>query len=136
MIWFVIMGAFACDTMAYLIGCKFGKRKLCPDVSPKKTIEGSIAGIIGVIIAYIIIYAIAKYGFSIQLNIWLIMLMAIVSGVNGQFGDLAASAIKRFCKIKDFGTIMPGHGGILDRCDSIMFVAPLVYIILKVYMFM
>ena len=64
------------------------------------------------------------------------MLMAIVSGVNGQFGDLAASAIKRFCKIKDFGTIMPGHGGILDRCDSIMFVAPLVYIILKVYMFM
>ena len=136
LIWFVIMGAFACDTMAYLIGCKFGKRKLCPDVSPKKTIEGSIAGIIGVIIAYIIIYAIAKYGFSKQLNIWLIMLMAIVSGVNGQFGDLAASAIKRFCKIKDFGTIMPGHGGILDRCDSIMFVAPLVYIILKVYMFM
>ena len=135
-IWFVITGAFACDTFAYLIGCKFGKRKLCKDVSPKKTIEGSIAGIIGVIVAYIIIYIIAKYCLNINLNIWIVMVMAIVSGIIGQFGDLSASAIKRYCKIKDFGYIMPGHGGILDRCDSIMFVAPLVYIILKVYMFM
>ena len=135
-IWFVIMGAFACDTFAYLIGCKFGKRKLCPDVSPKKTIEGSIAGILGVVITYIIIYVIARFSLGIYLNIWIIMLMAVVSGIIGQFGDLAASSIKRFCKIKDFGLIMPGHGGILDRCDSIMFVAPIVYMILKVYMFM
>lgn len=135
-IWFVIMGAFACDTFAFLIGCKFGKRKLCPEVSPKKTIEGSIAGILGVIITYIIIYAIARFGLDIYLNIWIVMLMAIVSGIIGQFGDLAASSIKRFCKIKDFGSLMPGHGGILDRCDSIMFVAPIVYMILKVYMFM
>lgn len=135
-IWFVIMGAFACDTFAFLIGYKFGKRKLCPEVSPKKTIEGSIAGILGVIITYIIIYAIARFGLDIYLNIWIVMLMAIVSGIIGQFGDLAASSIKRFCKIKDFGSLMPGHGGILDRCDSIMFVAPIVYMILKVYMFM
>lgn len=135
-IWFVITGAFACDTFAYLIGCKFGKRKLCPEVSPKKTVEGSIAGIIGVIIAYSIIYIIARFSLGIYLNIWIIMLMAVVSGIIGQFGDLAASSIKRFCKIKDFGSLMPGHGGILDRCDSIMFVAPIVYMILKVYMFM
>lgn len=136
LIWFVIMGAFACDTFAYLIGCKFGKRKLCPEVSPKKTIEGAIAGIIGVILAYIIIYAIAKLVLNINLNIFVVILMSIVSGIIGQFGDLSASSIKRFCKIKDFGSIMPGHGGVLDRCDSIMFVAPLVYIILKVYMLM
>ena len=135
-IWFVIMGAFACDTFAFLIGCKFGKNKLCPEVSPKKTIEGSIAGILGVVITYIIIYFIARFCLNIYLNIWIIMLMAVVSGIIGQFGDLAASSIKRFCKIKDFGLIMPGHGGILDRCDSIMFVAPIVYMILKVYMFM
>lgn len=135
-IWFVIMGAFACDTFAFLIGCKFGKNKLCPEVSPKKTIEGSIAGILGVVITYIIIYVIARFSLGIYLNIWIIMLMAVVSGIIGQFGDLAASSIKRFCKIKDFGLIMPGHGGILDRCDSIMFVAPIVYMILKVYMFM
>lgn len=135
-IWFVIMGAFACDTFAFLIGCKFGKRKLCPEVSPKKTIEGSIAGILGVVITYIIIYVIARFCLNIYLNIWILMLMAIISGIIGQFGDLAASSIKRFCNIKDFGLIMPGHGGILDRCDSIMFVAPIVYMILKVYMFM
>lgn len=135
-IWFVIFGAFACDTFAYFIGCKFGKRKLCPDVSPKKTIEGSIAGIIGVILSYIIIYIIAKYKLSIDLNLLLVISMAIISGIIGQFGDLAASSIKRFCKVKDFGTIMPGHGGILDRCDSIMFVAPIVYIILKLYIFL
>ena len=136
LIWFVIMGAFACDTFAYLVGCKFGKTKLCPEVSPKKTIEGSIAGILGVILAYIIIYVIATYCLNMNLNIWIVLLMAVVSGIVGQFGDLSASSIKRFCKIKDFGTLMPGHGGILDRCDSIMFVAPIVYMILKVYMFM
>lgn len=135
LIWFVIMGAFACDTFAYLIGCKFGKRKLCPEVSPKKTVEGAIAGILGVILAYSIIYIIAKFALCIYLNIWIVMLMAIVSAIVGQFGDLSASSIKRFCKIKDFGTFMPGHGGILDRCDSIMFVAPIVYMILKLYMF-
>lgn len=135
-IWFVILGAFASDTMAFFIGCKFGKRKLCPDVSPKKTIEGSVAGIIGVILSYIIIYIIAKYKLGIQLNLLIVIAMAIVASVVGQFGDLAASSIKRFCKIKDFGTLMPGHGGILDRCDSIMFVAPIVYIIFKIFMFM
>lgn len=135
-IWFVIFGAFACDTLAYLIGSKFGKNKLCPDVSPNKTIEGSIAGIIGVILSYIIIYMIAKYCLNISLNIWLVILMAVSTGIVGQFGDLAESAVKRFCKIKDSGKIIPGHGGVLDRFDSIMFIAPVVYMILKVYMHM
>ncbi len=135
-IWFVIMGAFACDTFAYLFGRKFGKNKLCPDISPKKTIEGFVAGIIGTILSYIVIYVISNYYLKIDLNIYIVLLMGVVSSIVGQFGDLAASSIKRFCKIKDFGTLMPGHGGILDRCDSILFVAPIVYIILKIYMFM
>ena len=133
LIWFVLLGAFASDIMAYFIGSKFGKKKLCPDISPKKTVEGSIAGIIGVVISYIILTIIANVYFELNLNLLVIIISAIVIAIVGQFGDLTASAIKRFCKIKDFGSIMPGHGGILDRLDSVMFVAPVVYILFKVY---
>ena len=131
---FVFLGAFASDVMAYLIGCKFGKHKLCPTISPKKTVEGSIAGIIGVVISYIVIALITNTYFGMNFNYIYMIIFGIVAGISGQFGDLSASAIKRFCKIKDFGNVMPGHGGILDRCDSIMFVAPIVYIFVKVYM--
>jgi phosphatidate cytidylyltransferase len=133
LIMFVFLGAFASDVMAYLIGSKFGKKKLCPVISPKKTVEGSVAGIIGVIISYIVIVLISNHFFGTDFNIIYMSLLAIIVSISGQFGDLAASAIKRYCKIKDFGNIMPGHGGILDRCDSIMFVAPIVYIFFKVY---
>lgn len=133
LIWYVFMGAFASDTSAYFIGKKYGKHKLCPEVSPNKTIEGSIAGIIGVIIAYIIITVISNTYFSSNINILYMIIAGIVAGIAGQFGDLSASAIKRNCKIKDFGDIIPGHGGILDRFDSLLFVAPVIYIFLKVY---
>lgn len=131
---FVLLGAFMSDVMAYLIGCKFGKRKLCPVISPKKSVEGSIAGIIGVIISYIVLCLISNNYFNTEFNIIYILLLGLVASIGGQFGDLAASSIKRFCGVKDFGTLMPGHGGILDRFDSIMFVAPIVYIFFKVYM--
>ncbi|MEG2348459.1 MAG: phosphatidate cytidylyltransferase [Clostridia bacterium] len=134
LIWFVLMGAFASDVFAYVIGSKFGKRKLCPDISPKKTVEGSIAGIIGVIISYIILAVVANNMLAMNLNILIIVFAGFITAIVGQFGDLSASAIKRFCNIKDFGTIMPGHGGILDRFDSILFVAPVVYMLLKVYL--
>lgn len=133
MVLFVILGAFASDVLAYLIGSKFGKRKLCPVISPKKTVEGAIAGVIGVVISYIILVLVSNHFFGTDFNILYMCGLAIVASIAGQFGDLAASSIKRFCKIKDFGNIMPGHGGILDRCDSIMFVAPVVYIFFKVY---
>lgn len=134
LIWYVLAGAFASDIFAYFIGSKFGKRKLCESISPKKTVEGSIAGIIGVAITYIIITVVANTYFNFNFNIWIMTALSVIVAIVGQFGDLTASAIKRFCKIKDFGSIMPGHGGILDRLDSVMFVAPVVYIILKAYM--
>lgn len=132
-IWFVILGAFMSDIMGYLIGRKFGKRKLCPLISPKKTVEGSIAGILGVTISYVILTLILNNFFNFNLNMIIVILMSVVCAIAGQFGDLSASTIKRYCGVKDFGSIMPGHGGILDRCDSILFVAPIVYIFFRLY---
>lgn len=132
-IWFVLLGAFASDICGYIFGRAIGKRKLCPDISPKKTVEGAVAGIVGVVVCYVIFGIILNYLNLMQINTVILILMGVVCAIVGQFGDLAASAIKRFCKIKDFGSVMPGHGGILDRCDSILFVAPVAYIFLKVF---
>ncbi|MBR5227093.1 MAG: phosphatidate cytidylyltransferase [Clostridia bacterium] len=130
---FALCGAFISDTFAFLIGSKFGKTKLAPDISPNKTVEGSIGGIFGVLLGFAILALVGKYKLDINVNIVYWLFVGLVSAVAGQFGDLTASAIKRQCKIKDFGKIMPGHGGILDRFDSLMFVAPIVYIFIKLY---
>lgn len=134
-IWYVLFGAFASDTFAYFIGSKFGKTKLAPEISPNKTVEGSIGGIAGVVIFFILFTLIInKYVLVTEpLNIYYFTFIAIIAAVGGQFGDLTASGIKRYCKIKDFGNIIPGHGGILDRFDSVMFVAPIVYMFLRIY---
>lgn len=136
LVWYVFLGAFACDTFAYIIGSKFGKIKLAPVISPKKTVEGAIGGIFGTIIAYIILTFFANRYFALNFNFVFIIIAGIIAGIAGQLGDLAASAIKRYCKIKDFGDVIPGHGGILDRFDSTLFVAPVIYMFLKIYMFM
>ncbi len=133
LIWYVLFGAFASDTFAYIIGSKFGKTKLCPDISPNKTVEGAIGGVIGVILFYTIFTIIINRYLMVQLNVYYFVFVAIVASISGQFGDLTASGIKRYCKIKDFGKLIPGHGGILDRFDSVMFVAPMVYIFIKLY---
>ncbi len=133
LIWYVILGAFTSDTFAYFIGCKFGKNKLCPTISPKKTVEGSVGGIFGVILSYVILTAIGNYYFNFNMDIVYWILIAIVASIVGQMGDLTASAIKRYCGIKDFGNLIPGHGGVLDRFDSLIFVAPIVYIFIKLY---
>ncbi len=135
LIWYVFLGAFASDTFAYLIGSKFGKTKLCPDISPKKTVEGSLGGILGVVIAYCILNFVASKYFSMGIGYYTVVVTGIIAGIAGQFGDLSASAIKRYCNVKDFGNLIPGHGGILDRFDSVLFVAPIIYIFLKVYIF-
>ncbi len=136
LIWYVFLGAFACDTFAYLVGSKFGKKKLCPSISPKKTVEGSIAGIIGTVISYILITYIGNVYFAFNFNIIYMIIAGIFVSIASQFGDFSASIIKRHCEIKDFSDLMPGHGGILDRFDSVLFVAPVVYMFLKIYMFM
>ena len=107
------------DTFAMLIGCLIGKHKLIPDVSPKKSIEGSIGGsVVGTIIASIFYYNVI----SNNINIFILILMTLALTVLGQLGDLFFSKIKRENKIKDFSNIMPGHGGILDRFDSLSFI--------------
>lgn len=134
LIWYVLFGAFASDTFAFMVGKTIGKTKLSPEISPNKTVEGAIGGVVGVVIFYTIFTLfINKYILIQPFNVFYFMFVAVVASISGQFGDLTASGIKRFCKIKDFGKIMPGHGGILDRFDSVMFVAPIVYIFIKLY---
>lgn len=125
-VWLPFLTAWLSDTFAYFTGITFGKNKLCPKISPKKTIEGSLGGILGSVISSLIAGIIFNnLGFSISLIHYGII--GVLSGAMGQIGDLFASSIKRFCKIKDYGNIIPGHGGILDRFDSILFTAPTVY---------
>ncbi|MEZ4357027.1 MAG: phosphatidate cytidylyltransferase [Eubacteriales bacterium] len=119
--------AITSDSFALFIGKLFGKHKLCPNISPKKTIEGAIGGIIsGYIVVMILGYIANKYFNANVSYIHFIILGAILPAIS-QVGDLVASAFKRECKVKDFGTIMPGHGGIMDRLDSSLFISPVVY---------
>lgn len=121
-IWLIFIIAWGTDTFAYLSGNLFGKTKLCPKLSPKKTVEGSLGGILGAILLTLIF---ARY-FGI-FPIWKFFLVSLLGSIIAQLGDLTASKIKRVTGIKDYGFILPGHGGILDRFDSILFVAPFVY---------
>lgn len=122
--------SFACsistDTMAYEIGSRFGKHKLTP-ISPKKSIEGSVAGIIGAMIVTSVVAIVTNTYFDTEFNIILIAIIGLILSIVGQIGDLAASSIKRYCGVKDYSKLLPGHGGILDRFDSILFIAPLMY---------
>ena len=118
------------DTLAYFVGSSVGGPKLCPKVSPNKTISGSVGGLFGsVVVAFIVgrIFAAAVPDMAVQAPIWGDLLVGLIGGVAGQLGDLFASLVKRHCKVKDYGTIFPGHGGMMDRLDSIFFVAIIVY---------
>ncbi len=130
LIWFVFIGAWASDIFAYAAGMLFGKHKLIPHVSPGKTIEGSIGGIVGSAGACFV-FALCTAS-KLQIEPYYFIGMGILSSVLGQIGDLVASAIKRQYNIKDYGRIMPGHGGFMDRFDSILFVAPAVLFFLQI----
>lgn len=121
-IWTVVLSAFGSDICAYFTGMLWGKRKLAPVLSPKKTVEGSIGGIIGAGILCLIFGLIFA-----RTYLWQCLLIGIVGGAVSQAGDLTASAFKRKMGIKDYGKLIPGHGGIMDRFDSVIFVAPFVY---------
>jgi phosphatidate cytidylyltransferase len=109
-----------CDTFAYFFGKAFGKHKLFERVSPKKSIEGAIAGLIGAVL----IFFISKWIGFFNLSGWLALISGLLAGVLGQLGDLVESWFKRDAGIKDSSHILPGHGGMLDRFDSLMFIAP------------
>ncbi|MGN0663422.1 MAG: phosphatidate cytidylyltransferase [Faecalibacterium sp.] len=132
----ILCFAWGGDTCAYFVGRAFGKHKLCPVVSPKKTVEGAIGGVLGTMLFGVLVtlgYAVVAHRTTILtrpdisgMMYVLIALLACVAAVLGIYGDLFASVVKRQCGIKDYGTIFPGHGGILDRFDSVMFIAPFV----------
>lgn len=124
--WVIFISAWLCDTTAYYAGKYFGKNKLCPRVSPKKTIEGSIGGLIGSTL-FCGIYGFIINSFEVQIPIYHFIFMGIICGVFCQFGDLVASSIKRYVDVKDYSNLIPGHGGILDRFDSILFTSVIVY---------
>jgi len=132
LVWLIFIISFGSDTFAYLVGRTIGKHKLSKDLSPNKTVEGAIGGIIGASLLSVIYAVFVGSRFmDLSLNHYIgIGIMGAFGAVFSQFGDISASAMKRVAGIKDFGKIMPGHGGLLDRIDSILFVGPIVYYIM------
>ena len=136
--WLIFIAAWGSDTLAYCTGMLFGKHKMTPNLSPKKSVEGAIGGIIGAGILGLVFALIFQKELSSVFSAPIVatVIIVIVTAIISIFGDLAASAVKRNYDIKDFGKIIPGHGGVLDRFDSIIITAPallLVYLIVKVF---
>lgn len=129
LIWYVMLVAWMTDTFAYLIGMKFGKHKFS-QISPKKSIEGCIAGTIGATLTILIYTYICNTYFDFNMSYAYITIVTIILSIIGQIGDLAASSVKRYVGVKDFSNLIPGHGGMLDRFDSVIFIAPFAYILL------
>ena len=126
-VWLIFLCSWGCDTCAYCVGMLIGKHKMAPKLSPKKSVEGGIGGIAGAaLIAVLYALAINHWG-NAGVSVASFALIGAAGGAISQIGDLAASAIKRNHNIKDYGKLIPGHGGILDRFDSIIFTAPIIY---------
>ena len=126
-VWLIFLSSWGCDTCAYCVGMLIGKHKMAPKLSPKKSIEGGVGGVLGA--------ALLGALFSLAMNHWaqaevspaFYALICGIGGIISQIGDLAASAIKRNHEIKDYGKLIPGHGGLLERFDSVIFTAPVIY---------
>ena len=126
-VWLVVITAFGTDICAYFAGVTMGKHKLCPIISPKKTWEGAIGGVLGSMILCLI------FGLIFMKHaIALCLIVGFLGSIISMFGDLTASIFKRKMGIKDYGNLIPGHGGIMDRFDSILFTAPLVYYVVMI----
>ena len=126
-----LCGAWIADTGAYFTGVAIGKHKLCPEISPKKTIEGLIGGIVTTAVVYTAAFSI-YYGFTTKRAV-IAFVMGAVCAVIGTVGDLSASMVKRQIGFKDYGKIMPGHGGLMDRFDSVLFVLPTFYAFIALF---
>jgi phosphatidate cytidylyltransferase len=127
LIWVAFIGTWASDTFAFFVGSKLGKHKLCPNISPGKTVEGFTGGMIGTVLALVGL----AYLFHFPI-IHMVILGILIAGV-ATIGDLVESSFKRLTGVKDSGQILPGHGGVLDRFDSIMFTVPLVYYYIHIF---
>lgn len=134
-VWYIFAVAWGSDTCAFFTGLSLGRHKMSPLLSPKKTVEGAVGGVIGSIVLCLILGAsiasvtLIDTGALIKFS----LVTGLLGGVTAEFGDLFASSIKRWCGIKDFSQIIPGHGGILDRFDSALMVAPLVMVMLGIF---
>ena len=126
LIWYVIFSAWGSDTLAFTIGMHFGKHKFSK-VSPNKTIEGCLAGIIGAFLFTMVYTIIINNNCGFGISYWKIAILSIIFCIIGQIGDFVASAIKRYFGVKDYSNLFPGHGGMLDRIDSVMFIAPFAF---------
>ena len=135
---FLILSAMYCawmsDTWAYFVGSKLGKHKLAPKISPKKSVEGAIGGVFGTTLFCVVTYFICDYTCfrNDTLNVWMVLLGAIILAILGMCGDLSASVIKRNFGEKDFGNLFPGHGGVLDRIDSFLVTMPALYVMIQI----
>lgn len=127
LVWIIFITAWLSDTTAFTVGKLFGRNKLLPEISPKKTIEGALGGLLGSVIFNLIFVAIVGAVKDWNVNYLSIIILSLIAGVLSQLGDLVASSIKREHNIKDYSNLLPGHGGVLDRFDSVLFVAPAVY---------
>lgn len=127
-VWLVFLCSWGCDTCAYCVGVLFGKHKMSPKLSPKKSVEGAVGGVVGSMLLTFLYVSVFRDAMGVTTRETL--LLAAISGAGAlisMVGDLTASAIKRNYDIKDYGTLIPGHGGILDRFDSVIFTAPIIY---------
>ena len=128
-IWLVFLCSWGSDTCAYAVGVLFGKHKMTPKLSPKKSVEGAIGGIVGAALLFVLYkFLLERYGgIRFDINIVIVMVFGALGAFVSMIGDLAASAIKRDYDIKDYGKLIPGHGGIMDRFDSVIIAAPIIF---------
>ena len=126
--------SFASDTFAYIVGCTMGKHKLAPKVSPKKSVEGAVGGLLGNVVGGLVFAFVMNTWFGQSIHYGLIALVGLFCSVVAQLGDLSFSLIKREFGVKDYGKLFLAHGGVLDRFDSVLFVAPVLEILMKMYM--
>lgn len=127
LVWMIFISSWISDTFAYLTGVMFGRHKLAPVLSPKKSVEGAVGGIAGAALTGALFGVLFRSAFEIEQIVLILTVVGGAGSVISQVGDLAASAIKRNHEIKDYGKLIPGHGGVMDRFDSVIFTAPMIY---------
>ena len=128
LVWLIFLSSWGCDTCAYCVGMLIGKHKMTPKLSPKKSVEGAVGGVIGAALLTVIYGMVFRGAMGSEMShVWIMAAISAAGALVSMVGDLTASAIKRNYGIKDYGKLIPGHGGILDRFDSVIFTAPLIY---------